>query len=237
MKRILTMATVAALLAVFSAGAALAESDPAIRGTNAGEGLYGSRYNDLIYGYGGADLIYGYAGRDTIFGGSERGWGDKILGGGSSDKILGQAGDDALYGQRGNDKINGGRGHDVISGGPGRDILNGGPSTDRINAQDGRTDVIIVCRNERDKIFYDRGIDILRYCEGSYKASKTVSSEAPSSSSPNLTTQPAPVSLFGNSGKVLVEHGSSEQCISSKDLKAHAKHGDEIINPAGCSGS
>lgn len=237
MKRILTMVAVAALLAVFSAGAALAESDRAIRGTNAGEGLYGSRYNDLIYGYGGADLIYGYAGRDTIFGGSERGWGDKILGGGSSDKIRGQGGDDALYGQRGNDKINGGRGHDLISGGPGRDVLNGGPNTDQVNARDGRRDVIILCGNERDKIYYDRGIDILRFCEGSYSASKTDSGEAPSSSASNLTTQRPPTSLFDHSGEVLVEHRGEEQCIPEKDLKDHAKHGDEIINPASCTSS
>lgn len=241
-KRMVMTVMMAALTAMLFGGTALAESEPStIRGTTAGDALYGTQIPDIMYGYGGADLIYGYAGRDTIYGGNESGWGDKILGGGSNDKILGQAGDDALYGQSGNDVVNGGYGNDAIVGGGGSDLLNGGPGFDQINAQDGWKDTIVVCGNENDKIYYDRGLDVLRYCEASTADTMTTMSVGESGESTtdtgkaNLSTQTPPKSVFGNTGKVLVEHKGGEQCVTEKDLKSHVKHGDEIINPTGCS--
>lgn len=234
MKRITIMVAVSALLAVFSAGAALAESDPAIIGTNSGDALYGTRHADLIYGFGGADLIYGYSGRDVLYGGNENGWGDKILGGRWGDKIRGQRGDDALYGQRGKDNINGGPGGDLVVGGPGRDVLNGGPGGDQINARDRNRDIIIMCGSEYDTVYYDRGIDILRYCEGQSIAAASTSNKASSAEAANLSTRKPPEDLFEHSGRVLVEHKDSEQCVPEKKLTGHLDHGDGILNPAGC---
>jgi Ca2+-binding RTX toxin-like protein len=238
MKRIVMMVVVAALLAALSASAALAESAPApIRGTNAGDALYGTSYADLIYGFGGADLIYGYSGRDVLYGGNENGWGDKILGGRWGDKIRGQGGDDALYGQRGRDNINGGRGNDLVVGGSARDILNGGPGFDQINAQDGGRDIIIMCGNERDKVYYDRGVDILRYCAGVSSDTAMSTSAASAAEAENLSTRKPPEDLFENSREVLVEHEGEEQCVPERELKSHLGHDDELINPSGCSAS
>ena len=237
-KRVLMVATMAALMAMFFGGTALAEGGPStIRGTNAGDALYGTQIADTMYGYGGADLIYGYAGRDTIYGGNESGWGDKILGGGSNDRILGQGGGDALYGQGGNDVINGGYGNDILVGGGGSDVLNGGPGFDQINAQDGQRDTIIVCGNENDKIYYDKGLDVLRYCQASTSGTMTAMSvdEPATADKANLSTQTPPKSIFGNTGKVLIAHKSGEQCVAAKEVKSHTNHGDEIINPSGCS--
>ena len=234
MKRMIMMVMVAMLLAVLSAGTALAESDPAIRGTNAGDALYGTSIADTIYGFGGADLIYGYADRDVLYGGNESGWGDKILGGGSADRILGQAGNDALYGQSGNDIINGGYGKDTLVGGYGSDLLNGGPGFDQINAQDGQKDTIVVCGNENDEIYYDKGIDALRYCEAATSGARVAASATTTDDEANLTTQAPPKGIFENTGKVLVEHKGKEQCVSEKDLEGHLDHGDALINPSGC---
>ncbi|MGB3634214.1 MAG: calcium-binding protein [Rubrobacteraceae bacterium] len=242
MKRTLMAAMVAALLAVFSAGTALAESDPRIYGTNNGDALYGTSGPDKIYGLGGADLIYGYAGRDVLYGGNEKGWGDKILGGSGPDKVRGQRGDDALYGQGGNDNVNGGAGGDLLVGGRGRDVLNGGPGFDRLNAQDGRRDIIIMCRNERDEVYYDRGLDVLRYCAGAARDTLRTSAEMVADTSSaadasNLSTRKPPGDLFENSREVLVKHEGSEQCVPEKELKNHVAHKDEIINATGCSTS
>lgn len=236
MRRMVMMVMVAAFFVALSAGTALAESDPAIRGTNAGDALYGTSIADTIYGFGGADLIYGYGGADTLYGGNESGWGDKILGGGANDRILGQAGDDALYGQAGNDVMNGGYGNDLIVGGYGSDLLNGGPGFDQVNAQDGQKDTIVVCGNENDKIYYDRGLDVLRYCEASTSGVMMMTaSEATTAGTANLSTQEPPKGLFENTGKVLVEHKGKERCVPEKNLEGHLEHGDEIINPSGCS--
>lgn len=238
MKRMVMVAVVvavAALMSAFSAGAALAVSDPALRGTNVGEVLYGTQYPDLIYGFGGADLTYGFAGRDVIYGGHEYGWGDKILGGRSADKLRGQAGDDALYGQRGRDNLNGGPGNDLVVGGHGSDILSGGQGYDEIHAWDGRRDIIIMCGNEYDTVYYDEELDMLRYCLGAINTAADSATDAKNRS--NLHAERPPKELFGHSRKVLFEHESDERCVPEKELKAHLKHDDEILNPAGCSSS
>lgn len=237
MRRIATMLGVAALLTALSAGGALAASITCPNseggkcfGTVAGDGLFGNPNADVIFGFGGADLIRGFGGSDILSGGNEIGFGDKILGGNGRDRVLGEGGDDALYGEAGNDTVKGGAGNDIVVGGPGNDILGGGPGGDKINARDGERDTILICGSESDRIFYDRGLDVLQGCI----ASQGVSSQDISPQAELVDRQP-PEGLFGQSGKVLLKHEGQERCVAEKELKPHLKHGDEIVNPAGCS--
>lgn len=234
MRRIMTVVVLAALVAALTAGTALAETGFRY-GTNAGDGLYGTPRVDRIDGLGGADLIYGYGSRDVLVGGDERGRGDKILGGGRGDDIRGEGGDDSLYGERGNDRIKGGAGNDTLVGGPGRDVLSSGPGPDSIDARDGEKDAII-CGNEAETVYYDKGLDVLKGCKGTGGDARPATLSA-SSERAVLSTQPAPEKLFGHTGKVLVEHEGEELCVAEKELKGHLNHGDDILNPSGCPGS
>lgn len=122
-------------------------------------------------------------------------------------------------------------------GGYGSDLLNGGPNFDQINAQDGQRDTIVICGNENDRIYYDKGLDVLRYCEVSISGTMMTASETTTSDNVNLITQQPPKGLFESTGKILVEHKGKEQCVPEKELKGHLEHDDEIINPSGCSGA
>lgn len=102
--------------------------------------------------------------------------------------------------------MNGGYGNDTIVGGYGSDLLNGGSGFDQVNARDGQKDTIVVCGNENDKIYYDKGLDVLRYCEASTNGVMMTASETTTSGTANLSTQAPPKGLFKNTGKVLVEH-------------------------------
>lgn len=217
---------VAALMGEALSGAVLAESNAFRYGTNAGDALYGTSSVDWISGLGGADLIYGYGSKDVLYGGDESGWGDKILGGDAADEVRGQRGDDALYGGRGNDKVYGGAGNDLVVGGPGQDTINSGPGPDSINARDGQKDTVI-CGNEYDRVFYDRGLDVMQGCKGISGSSRAAT----------LSTEQPPQGLFEHTGKVLLDHRGAEQCVAANAVKVHVKHGDEIVNPAGCSGA
>lgn len=241
MKRVMIMLSMTALLTALSAGAALAavvncpnSNGGKCFGTAAGDGLYGSFRVDTIYGFGGADLVRGYGNADVLYGGNEVGFGDKILGGNANDRVLGQGGDDALYGENGNDRVNGGAGNDIVVGGPGNDILGGGAGGDEINARDGEKDTILICGSESDRIFYDRGLDVLQGCITSQGVSSLSASEA--NQNTLLAKQP-PEGLFEHTGKVLVENKGTEKCVAEKELKSHLKNGGEIVNPAGCSGA
>ena len=233
MRRMMVMLSVAALMVALTAGTALATGGLEIRyGTNAGDALYGTPNEDAIDGLGGADLIYGYGGGDLLIGGNESGWGDKILGGVGRDTLDGQRGDDALYGGRGGDLIRGRAGNDLIVGGPGEDTLNSGPGPDEIDAQDGQKDTII-CGKEAETVYYDRGLDVLKGCLGTGRsaAEASLSTQQATKQSP----AEAPENLFEHTGKVLVEHKGKELCVPERALKGHLGHGDEIVNPAGCS--
>lgn len=226
MGRMIIVLSVSALMVALTASAAFAATK---YGTAAGDGLYGTPQADTIYGFGGADLVYGYGGADTLYGGNEVGFGDKILGGNANDRVLGQAGDDALYGESGDDTVNGGAGKDRVVGGLGGDILNGGFGSDLINARDGQKDTIVFCINE-DTVYYDARLDVLR--DSCVSPQGTASKSASQSS---LVAKQPPKGLFEHTGKVLVKHEDEEQCVAAKELKVHLKHGDEIVNPAGCS--
>lgn len=249
MRRMVMMLGVVALMVALSAGSALAKNvscpndgnagDGKCIGTNVGDGMFGTSLADNMYGLGGADLMYGYGSADFLYGGNETGFGDKILGGAANDRVAGQGGNDALYGGSENDRVLGGLGNDLIVGGPGNDTLNGGPDSDQVNAQDGQKDTIVLCGNENDRIFYDRGIDVLQGCvspQADGANSATLSASEAKAGDFNLSTGKPPAGLFDHTGKVLVDHEGSKKCVAAKEVKAHTKHGDAILNPAGCSG-
>lgn len=189
-------------------------------GTSVGDGMYGTYKVDRIYGFGGADLMYGFGSRDTMYGGDEFGWGDKILGGNWGDYISGQRGDDGLYGGNGNDTVRGGPGDDIVQGDYGNDWLYTGTGADRVNARDGWKDWITCKGSANDLVYYDRGLDVLRNC--GWAASFSAQTLAPNE-------------LFASKSKILISHEGEELCVPETELNRHLKHGDEILNPQGCS--
>ena len=88
---------------------AYAGYDNVIKGTTAGETLYGTAKNDVIQLSEGDDKTWAQAGNDRIEGG---------------------AGNDYLDGGAGNDLIFGGMGNDTLLGGLGLDLLDGGAGDD-----------------------------------------------------------------------------------------------------------
>lgn len=226
MRRTMLLVAAGALALLVASGVALAASISCPNapggkcyGTNAGDGMYGTDRVDRMYGFGGADLMYGYRSGDRMYGGNESGWGDKLLGQRGEDKMKGNRGDDALYGGNGDDVVYGDRGDDLIQGGYGNDALYTGYGYDQVNAQDGERD-LIVCGPGADLVYYDFGLDRLRYC-GSARA--------------DLSRSSPPVELFAHTGKVLVNHEGGKRCLPEERLKGHLEHGDEIMNPSGCS--
>ena len=222
-KTVMLLAAVgAALLAAGGAAMAASINCPNASGgycygTNAGDALYGTANVDRMYGQGGADLMYGYNRADRMFGGDESGLGDKMLGGNGDDYMNGNAGDDALYGGDGDDTVLGGRGNDLIQGDLGNDHLYTNLGSDQVNARDGQRDVI-ECANPSDVVYHDARLDVLRGC-----------GEA------GLIGQPPPDGLFEDTGRVLVGHKDRQLCLPEAAIKAHLKHGDEVLNPQGCS--
>ncbi len=90
-----------------------------IRGTSAGEMLFGTKAEDnSIAGNGGNDLIFG------------RGGNDLLLGGKGNDVLFGRNGHDEMYGGAGDDYLSGGNGRDTLSGDKGNDTLRGGNGND-----------------------------------------------------------------------------------------------------------
>ena len=133
--------------------------------------------------------------------------------------MRGNRGDDALYGGNGDDVVDGGRGDALIQGGFGNDAIYTGFGDDQGNAQDGQKD-IITCGSGNDLIYLDFKLDVLRDC-GTTRA--------------NLSKLSPPEDLFAHTGKVLVDYKGEERSPPEEDLKSHLEHGDEIINPSGCS--
>ena len=225
-KTLLLLAAMGATLLV-AGGAALAASINCpnasggyCNGTSAGDGMYGTANVDRMYGLGGADLMYGYGGGDYMDGGDESGLGDKMRGGNGADTMRGERGGDALYGEGGDDTMGGGPGNDIVQGGYGNDTLNTGKGSDRVNAQDGQKDFITCIDGANDVVYHDPGLDELQGCGGS------------SGSTP---VEPPPDGLFERKTKVLVSHKGKELCVAESAVKGHLKHGDEVLNPQGCS--
>ncbi|MEA2169843.1 MAG: hypothetical protein QOF76_3143, partial [Solirubrobacteraceae bacterium] len=110
-----------------------------LRGTIAGDEIFGFGGNDRILGLAGADCLDGATGNDRLRGGADA---DKILGGAGGDRIEGQSGADKLYGGSGNDRLDGSTSNDMLAGGAGNDQLLGGPGDDQLFGEAG-TDRII----------------------------------------------------------------------------------------------
>ncbi len=207
-KTVLLLAAMGATLLV-AGGAALAAS---ISCPNSSGGYcYGTSAGDGMYGTANVDRMYGYGGADLMYGyGSD----DSMYGGDESG--LG----DGLYGGNGDDTVGGGPGGDIVQGDYGNDTINTDTGSDRVNAQDDQKDFITCIDGANDVVYYDRGLDVLRGC-----------SEA------GLEESVAPEGLFESSGNVLVSHEGEELCLPEGAVKGHLKHGDEMINPQGCSAS
>lgn len=133
------------------------EGNGQIKGSLAGETIFGNGGDDLISCGGGNDVVYGGAGydtirgeegNDTIYGGDGasnyidggRGndviyggdAGERIWGGTDNDYVHGGAGADQLWGNLGIDTLEGGLGSDVMYGGDANDTLFGGAGNDRL---------------------------------------------------------------------------------------------------------
>ena len=101
-----------------------------LRGTQAGDKLYGDNLTNMLLGEGGVDIIEGRGGNDTIDGGA----GDDALNGGDgNDLLIGGAGNDTIYGGAGDDQLFGGDGNDTLYAESGDDLLDGGAGDDTLS--------------------------------------------------------------------------------------------------------
>ncbi|MEO9516369.1 MAG: calcium-binding protein [Paracoccaceae bacterium] len=111
-----------------------------IKGSDAGELIFGSFGDDKIAGKGGDDLIFGLfgddkikgdGGDDTVFGGVGH---DTLEGGEGVDALYGGIGDDVIVGNTGNDQMFGGLGDDMLvwNNGDGSDLMIGGTGYDQV---------------------------------------------------------------------------------------------------------
>ncbi len=206
MRRALLLVSTTALVMLVACGAALAASINCP--TDPGGYCYGTNRGDALYGTPNVDRMYGYAGADLMNG---YGGADLMRGGNESgfgDKMSGGAGADLVNGQGGND---------TIKGGPGRDTLRTGTGSNTVEAKDGEKDTII-CDGPNNTVYHDRGLDVLEGCPR------------------GLTELPPTGSPFEPGTKALVEHkGGKELCLPEAALKAHLRHGDEVLSWSGCS--
>jgi Ca2+-binding RTX toxin-like protein len=131
-------------------------------GTRSNDTLFGTPKVDEEFGLGSGDLMYGYERADRMSGGAG---GDRMYGGIGADTVNGDDGNDAVYGGRSDDAVNGGSGDDTLMGDAGNYTISGDVGGDLIQAVDGQKDQIN-CAGGRDKVYYDRGLDVLRRCEG-----------------------------------------------------------------------
>ena len=109
-----------------------------LRGTSAGDSLFGRGGNDIIFGFGGPDRLAGNLGNDILVGGDGN---DFIIGNNGVDFLYGENGNDNLDGSNGGDFIHGGYGDDEIQALAANDYVNCGPGDDNVNAGLGDDDV------------------------------------------------------------------------------------------------
>ena len=129
------------------AGAADCPGD-IVRGTSAADVLSAAPASQTMVGLGGADQIFGGEGRDCILGGAGN--------------------DQTLDGGGGADWIDGGPGKDNITSAAGPavgDTIWGGPGNDDIEAFNGVKDMIDCGPGKKDKVTFDKGLDVLVRCE------------------------------------------------------------------------
>ena len=165
-RRAILLTTSMALAVFLAAGVALAATVDCkggdCVGTPSKDTLFGSPRVDDEFGLGSGDLMYGYESADQMSGGAG---GDRMYGGIGADTLNGDGGGDRVEGGRSNDTVNGGPGDDTLVGNQGNDTISGDTGNDLIQAVDGQKDQIN-CAGGRDKVYYDRGLDVLRRCEG-----------------------------------------------------------------------
>ena len=106
----------------------------ALKGTTAGDRMFGFGGNDRIEGFQSPDCLDGGAGLDRLLGGIDR---DRLIGGSGIDRLSGGNDRDRLFGGSGRDRLRGGYGPDVLAGGTGNDRLDGGPHTDKVYGERG----------------------------------------------------------------------------------------------------
>ena len=154
-------------------------------GTDATETLRGTLAGDEIFGFGGNDRIMGFQAEDCIDAGrgNDRIWGgdanDKLVAGTGRDRLYGEDGRDDMYGGSGNDRLEGGLGRDMMAGGAGNDYMFGGSDDDRMFGESGidrmlagggrnqidggaGNDSIEVRNGERDRVICGSGRDSVR---------------------------------------------------------------------------
>jgi len=156
-----------------SVGTDLAET---MKGSLAGDEIFGFGGNDTVMAYQGQDCVDGGAGDDRLNGGDDN---DKVIGGSGRDTLDGEDGRDDLFGGSGNDRLDGRYGRDMLAGGAGNDRLYGGPDADKLFGEGGTDRIVggsgrntidsgsgndsIDARNgERDRVICGTGRDTVR---------------------------------------------------------------------------
>jgi hypothetical protein len=171
-RKVLLVAVVGALAAVFMAQVAVAQevedlkglppvsSRDIVAGTDESETIRGTQETDVLFGDDGDDALFGFRAADLLRGGR----GDDYLGGGrNGDYLYGDRGQDVVVGAGGKDRIFGGKGRDDLYAGfhpdqtvppnsPARtDVLSGEDGDDFIDADD--------APGARDTVYCGEGID------------------------------------------------------------------------------
>ena len=169
MRRTLLLLATTALALLVASGVALAATinctGGSCVGTQSRDTLFGSPRVDNEFGLGGGDLMYGYESADQMSGDFG---GDRMYGGLAADTVNGDGGSDLVYGGPGNDVVNGGPDSDTVVGNKGNDTLSGDAGSDLIQAVDDQKDQIN-CAGGSDRVYFDRGLDVLRRCETLYR--------------------------------------------------------------------
>jgi hypothetical protein len=172
LRKVLLMAAVGALAAVFAAQVAVAQVDETpeglppvssreiVEGTDDSEVIRGTEETDVLFGGDGDDALYGFRSRDLLRGGR----GEDYLGGGRhGDYLYGDRGPDVITGQGGKDRIFGGKGRDDLYAGfrPGQPVPPNSPArTDFVSGEDGDDFIDAADAPEvRDTVYCGEGFD------------------------------------------------------------------------------
>ena len=82
-----------------------------------------------------------------------------------------------------------------------------------------------------------RGIDVLEASTASREAADKNAglsvAEAIGSGKLRVVAGDPPAGLFGHTGKVLVEHDGESLLVDEDEVRDHAGHGDEVLDPTG----
>jgi RTX calcium-binding nonapeptide repeat (4 copies) len=161
-KRAVLLVGAMALALVMIGGVALADdvfcrSDPC-RGTQEDDAIFGANETETIRALGGRDFVDAWLGDDTVYGGDdsdnttfEYPDGPVLKG------LVGAEGSDTVYGEDGNDYID----LFTLDEEGSEDSAFGGTGNDTIDAFDENKDTINCGKGDRDKVYYDRRLDVV----------------------------------------------------------------------------